>query len=62
MPIGPSARLLSQATTPVYGRHANEREEQDLAAELMGFLSTSLGSSETTHAWLQRLWRDLVTP
>jgi len=58
----PYARLLSQAMTLVYGRHASEREEQELSAQLMGFLSTSLGSSETTHVWLQRVARELITP
>ncbi|WP_292371809.1 hypothetical protein [Mesorhizobium sp.] len=28
----------------------------------MGFLSTSFGSGETTHAWPQRFSRELVTP
>lgn len=58
----PYARLLSQAMTLVYGRHAREREEQELSAQLMGFLSTSLGSSETTHVWLQRGARELIAP
>ncbi|MGO4560104.1 ATP-dependent helicase [Mesorhizobium sp. 2RAF21] len=58
----PYTRLLSQAMTLVYGRHASEREEQELSAQLMGFLSTSLGSSETTHVWLQRVTRELITP
>ena len=58
----PYARLLSQAKTLVYGRHASECEEQDLSAELMGFLNASLGSTETVHVWLQRFWRELVTP
>ncbi|MBP0440330.1 ATP-dependent helicase [Tianweitania sediminis] len=58
----PYARLLSQAKTLVYGRHASEREEQELSAQLMGFLTASLGTSETTHAWLQRVARGLITP
>lgn len=58
----PYSRLLSQAMTLVYGRHASEREEQDLSAQLMGFLNASLGSTETTHVWLQRFARELVTP
>lgn len=56
----PYARLLSQALTLVYGRHASEPEEQQLSGELMGFLSSSFGSGETTHAWLQRFSRELV--
>lgn len=57
----PYARLLSQAITLVYGRHASEREEQNLSAQLMGFLNASLGTTETTHFWLQRFSRELVT-
>jgi DNA helicase-2/ATP-dependent DNA helicase PcrA len=58
----PYARLMSQAITLMFGRHASEREEQDLSAELMAFLNTSIGSTETTHAWLQRFSRELITP
>ncbi|TIU90252.1 MAG: ATP-dependent helicase, partial [Mesorhizobium sp.] len=58
----PYARLLSQAMTLVFGRHASEREEQDLSAQLMAFLNTSIGSSETTHQWLLRFSREVVTP
>lgn len=57
----PYARLLSQAITLVYGRHASEREEQNLSAQRMGFLNASLGTTETTHFWLQRFSRELVT-
>ncbi len=60
--VPPCARLLSQAMTLVYGRHASEREEQELSAQLMEFLSTSLESSETTHVWLQQVARELITP
>ncbi|MEX2495415.1 MAG: ATP-dependent helicase [Woeseia sp.] len=56
------ARLLSQAITLVYGRHASDREEQDLSAQLMAFLNAAIGSTETTHAWLQRFSRELITP
>src|SRR5258705_5626295 len=31
-------------------------------ATLMAFLNASIGSTETTHAWLQRFSRDLITP
>ncbi|WP_292304634.1 hypothetical protein [Mesorhizobium sp.] len=58
----PFSRLLLQAMTLVYGRHASDRGEQELSAQLMGFLSTSFGSGETTHAWPQRFSRELVTP
>jgi DNA helicase-2/ATP-dependent DNA helicase PcrA len=56
------ARLMSQAITIMFGRHASERDKQDLSAELMSFLNASIGSSETTHAWLQRFSRELITP
>ncbi len=58
----PYARLLSQAVTLVFGRHASEREEQDLSAQLMAFLNASIASVETAHAWLQRFSRELITP
>ena len=41
---------------------ASEREEQELSVKLMGFLNASLASVETTHVWLQRFSRELVTP
>jgi DNA helicase II / ATP-dependent DNA helicase PcrA len=44
------ARLMSQAIAIMFGRHASEREKQDLSAELMSFLNASIGSSENTHA------------
>nr|WP_237143623.1 ATP-dependent helicase [Phyllobacterium zundukense] len=53
-------RLLSQAVTLVFGRHS-EGEEQNLSAQLMAFLNASIGSTETTHAWLQRFSRELIT-
>jgi len=56
------ARLMSQAIAIMFGGHASEREKQDLSAELMSFLNASIGSSETTHAWLQRFSRELITP
>jgi DNA helicase II / ATP-dependent DNA helicase PcrA len=44
------ARLMLQAIALMFGRHASEREKQDLSAELMALLNASIGSSETTHA------------
>ncbi|TAX46516.1 ATP-dependent helicase (plasmid) [Rhizobium leguminosarum] len=58
----PYVRLLSQAKTLVFGRHAREKEELDLSAQLMAFLHSSIGSAETTHEWLQRFSRELITP
>lgn len=58
----PYARLLSQAMTLVFGRHASEGEERDLSTQLMAFLNASIGTAETTHAWLQRFSRELITP
>jgi DNA helicase-2/ATP-dependent DNA helicase PcrA len=58
----PFSRLLSQALTLVYGRHASEPEERELSTQLMVFLSASFGGGETTHAWLQRFSRELVSP
>jgi len=56
------ARILSQAKTIVFGSHATEPEEQGLSAQLMEFLNASIGTPETTHAWLQRFSRELITP
>lgn len=54
------ARLLGQALALVYGRHANSEEEQRLSDQLMGFLQATIGFAGSTHAWLQRIDRELV--
>jgi len=58
----PYARLLSQALSLVFGPYANETEEDALSMRLIVFLESSIGSTESTHAWLQRFEHDLVTP
>jgi DNA helicase-2/ATP-dependent DNA helicase PcrA len=58
----PFARLLSQARAIVYGGRCSEVEEQALSGQLMAFLRGSIDSGETTHAWLQRVCRELVAP
>jgi DNA helicase-2/ATP-dependent DNA helicase PcrA len=58
----PYARLLSQAVSLVFGRHVTELEEHRLSAQLMTFLNRSIGTVETTHAWLQRFSQELITP
>lgn len=58
----PYARLLSQAIAIVFGRHASESEEAVLSAQLMAFLNASIGTSETTHVWLQRFATELAGP
>ncbi|OSZ72094.1 helicase [Sphingomonas sp. IBVSS1] len=58
----PYARLLSQAKALVFGGHCSDAEEQMLSGQLIGFLRSGTHSGDTTHFWLQRLWRELITP
>lgn len=53
-------RLLGQALTLVYGRHASDDEEQRLSDQLMGFLQATIGFTGSTHEWLQRFDRELI--
>ncbi|WP_036577747.1 ATP-dependent helicase [Brucella anthropi] len=55
------SRLLSQATVLVFGSYAREAEKDALSQQLILFLESSFSSS-TTHAWLQRFQRELITP
>ncbi|EXS69447.1 MULTISPECIES: ATP-dependent helicase [unclassified Sphingobium] len=58
----PFARLLSQAKALVFGGRSSDAEEQMLSSQLIAFLRSGIDSGETTHFWLQRFWRELVTP
>ena len=58
----PYARLLAQALALVYGGRASDAEQQLVSRQLIGFLRSGIAAGETTHAWLQRLCRDLVAP
>ena len=58
----PFARLLSQAKALVFGGRSSDAEEQMLSSQLIAFLRSGIDSGETTHCWLQRFWRELVTP
>ena len=58
----PFARLRTQAKAIVYGGRCNEAEEQALSRQLIAFLRSSIDSGETTHAWLQRMCRELIDP
>ncbi|MCV9937692.1 ATP-dependent helicase [Boseaceae bacterium BT-24-1] len=53
-------RLLSQALTLVYGRHARDNEEQRLSHQLMSFLQATIAFSGSTHEWLLRFERELI--
>lgn len=53
-------RLLGQALSLVYGRHASDEEEQHLSDQLMGFLQATIGFSGSTHEWLQHFDRELI--
>lgn len=56
------ARLLTQTKAIVYGGRCSEAEEQALSGQLIAFLRSGIDSGETTHAWLQRLFRELIAP
>ncbi len=58
----PYARLLSQAKSIVFGGRCSDAEELMLSGQLIAFLRSGIESGETTHVWLQRFWRELVTP
>lgn len=58
----PYSRLLSQAVTLVFLGRATADEEQLLSRQLIGFLRSGIVAGETTHAWLQRLCRELIAP
>lgn len=57
----PYARLLSQALALVYGGRASDVEEQALSRQLIAFLRSSITSGETTHFWMRRLCRELIS-
>lgn len=56
----PFARLVSQAIGLVYGGRASEVERLSLSSELITFLLAGIGTTETTHDWLQRFDRELI--
>jgi DNA helicase-2/ATP-dependent DNA helicase PcrA len=56
------SRLLSRAAALVYGGGASENEMQELSNRLIAFLSSSIGTGESTHVWLQRYQRELIEP
>lgn len=56
----PYSRLLSQAKALVFGGRSSETEERILSGQLIAFLRRGIDSGETTHAWLQRVWRELI--
>ncbi len=58
----PYARLLSQAKALVFGGRCSDTEEKTLSNQLIAFLRSGIDSGETTHFWLQRLYRELITP
>lgn len=56
------SRLLSRAAALVYGRGPSENEMQELSDRLIAFLSSSIGTRESTYVWLQRYQRELIEP
>ena len=58
----PYSRLLSQAKALVFGGRGSDTEEQTLSDQLIAFLRSGIDSGETTHNWLQRIWRELIVP
>ncbi|MGB3445940.1 MAG: 3'-5' exonuclease [Xanthobacteraceae bacterium] len=45
-----------------YGRQISADEEQRLSDQLIGFLQATIGSDDSTHAWLQRFDGELIVP
>ena len=58
----PYARLLSQAKALVFGGRCSDAEEITLSSQLIRFLRSGIDTGETTHFWLQRLYRELIAP
>ena len=55
-------RLIGLALGLVYCGCASETEEQALSRQLIAFLRSGIDAGETTHAWLLRFRRELITP
>ena len=58
----PYERLLSQAISLVFGRRIPERIEQPFSTSFMVFLHGSLGTTESTNAWLTRFSEEVIDP
>ena len=56
------SRLLDLAIGLVYCGRVSEAEEQALSRQLIAFLRSGIDAGETTHAWLLRFCRELITP
>ncbi|MCK1388596.1 ATP-dependent helicase [Bradyrhizobium sp. 21] len=56
------ARLLSQAISLVFGRRISEPLEQQFSTNFMVFLGGSVGTNESTNAWLRRYSKELIEP
>lgn len=56
------ARLLSQAVSLVFGRRVPETVEHQFSTNFMVFLSGSIGTGETTNAWLKRFSEEVIGP
>lgn len=55
-------QLQRQALSLVYSGRANEGEQQELSRQLIAFLRYGIDAGETTHAWLNRFRKELITP
>lgn len=55
-------RLLRRALALVFGSQVSPDEEQSLSDQLIGFLQATMGSGDSTHAWLQRFDGELIAP
>jgi DNA helicase II / ATP-dependent DNA helicase PcrA len=56
------ARLLFQAISLVFGRRISEPLEQQFSTTFMVFLNGSIGTNESTNAWLRRFSKELIEP
>jgi DNA helicase-2/ATP-dependent DNA helicase PcrA len=55
-------RLVREAMSLVYAGRATEAEQQALSRQLIGFLQSGINSGESTHDWLRRFCRELISP
>lgn len=54
--------LLDRACNLVFDRLPKEEDRTKISDQLITFLSSSLGTTETTHAWFVRLKNELTNP
>ncbi|QHC37460.1 ATP-dependent helicase [Komagataeibacter xylinus] len=58
----PYARLLGQALALVFDGRVSDAEEQTVSRQLIAFLRSGIGASDSAHVWLQRFSCELLAP